>query len=330
VGGLEIAVSNPSKAPGTILGVVVRRLLQLVPLLIGITLGGFFLLRLLPGDPALEILQLYATPELVDKLHAELGLDRSIPEQYLIFLRRVLQGDLGTSYVFHQPVTLLVVEQIPPTLALVGLATALSIVIALPLALLAALRQGSAYDRVIHAILIVNVGVPGPWIGLLFLLFFAATLRLFPVGGYGRSTAEHLYHLFLPSLTLAVTAVPVVLRALRTSLIEQLRAEHVAMARAKGLPWRVVLVRHVLRNAMIPSVTILGMNAGFLVGATVFVEVIYGVPGLGQLLFNAIRFRDYPTVQAVTMTFAVLAVLIQLATDVVHMLLDPRIRARAS
>ncbi len=319
-----------TQSPRTIAGVIARRLLQLVPLLLGITLGGFFLLRLIPGDPAVEILQFRATPELIERLHAEFGLDRSIPEQYAIFLRRLLHGDLGMSYVFRQPVAKLVVEQIPTTLALVAFATVLTIAIAFPLALGAALRRDSAFDRAVRALLIVNIGVPAYWIGLLFLLFFAAQLRLFPVGGYGQTTIEHLHHLFLPSLTLAVIAVPIVLRALRTSLIEQLRAEHVAMARAKGLPWRAVLFRHVLRNAMIPAVTIVGINAGRLVGATIFVEVIYGVPGTGQLLFNAILFRDYPTVQAVTMTFAALAVLIQLLTDITYMMLDPRIRTRTS
>lgn len=318
------------QTPGTISGVILRRFLQLIPLLIGITLGGFFLLRLLPGDPAVEILQFRATPELIEKLHAEFGTDKSIAEQYLIFLRRLLHGDLGTSYVFRQPVVKLVAEQVPTTLLLVAFATVLSIAIAFPLALGSALRRDSAMDKAVRGLLILNVGVPGYWIALLFLLFFAAQLRWFPVGGYGMTNAEHAYHLFLPALTLAVTAVPVVLRALRASLIEQLRAEHVAMARAKGLPWSTVLFRHVLRNAMIPAITIIGINAGFFVGATVFVEAIYGIPGTGQLLYNAIRFRDYPTVQAVTMVFAVIAVLIQLMTDITYMLLDPRIRSRAS
>jgi peptide/nickel transport system permease protein len=324
---MEIAVKE---VPGTISGVIARRFLQLIPLLFGITLGGFFLLRLLPGDPAVEILQSRATPELIEHLHAEFGIEKSIPEQYLIFLRRLLHGDFGTSYVFRQPVAKLVAEQVPTTLILVAFASLLSIAIAFPVALGAALRRDSAFDKAVRGLLIVNVGIPGYLIAYLVLLFFAAQLRWFPVGGYGLTNTEHAHHLFLPALTLAFTAIPVVLRALRTSLIEQLRAEHVAMARAKGLPWSRVLVRHVLRNAMIPAITIIGINAGFFVGATVFVEAIFGIPGTGQLLYNAIRSRDYPTVQAVTMVFAVLAVFIQLLTDITYMLLDPRIRARAS
>lgn len=310
-------------------GLVGRRLLQAVPIAMGITLGAFFLLRLIPGDPALEILQFRATPELIAQLHRELGLDRSIPEQYGLFLGRLLRGDLGTSYVFRQPVTSLIADQLPPTLALVTFATGLSVLIAFPLAVIAALRRGSIWDRLIQGVLILTVSVPSYWVGLLLLLLFAATIPLFPVGGYGEGMLEHLHHLFLPSLTLAFIAVPVVLRALRTSLIEALRSEHVAMARAKGLPEHVVLGRHVLRNAMIPAVTLLGVNAGWLVGTTVLVEIIYGVPGLGQLLSSAIAQRDYPTVQAVTMVFAVLAVLIQLVTDVSTMLLDPRARSGA-
>lgn len=313
-----------------LLGLIGRRLLQLVPILFGITLGAFFLLRLIPGDPALEILQFRATPELVAALRAELGLNRSLPEQYLLFLGHVVRGDLGTSYVFRQPVAALIAEQLPPTLALTAAATGLSMSIAFPLAVVAGLRRGSRWDRLIRATIILSVSVPSYWIGLVLLLLFAATLPLFPVGGYGEGLLEHLHHLFLPALTLALIAVPVVLRALRTSIIEALRSEHVAMARAKGLPEHAVLRNHVLRNALIPAVTLLGVNASWLMGATVLVEIIFGVPGLGQLLSTAITQRDYPTVQAVTMTFAVLAVLIQLVTDVSTALIDPRARPRSS
>jgi len=319
-----------TQSPRTIAEVLARRLLQLVPLLFGISLGAFLLLRLLPGDPALAILQFRATPELIEKLRADFGLDRTVPEQFAIFLGRLLHGDLGTSYVMNQPVTQLIMEQLPTTLALVALATFLSIAFASPLALLAALRRDSIWDRAIRGLLIVNVGVPSFCIGLLLLLIFGAELRLFPVGGYGLTLGEHAYHLVLPTLTLAATIGPFILRALRTSLVEQLRSEHVAMARAKGLPWRTILARHVLRNALIPTVTLLGINAGILLGGTVVVETIYGIPGTGQLLFTAIRDRDYPLVQAVTMAFAVLAVLIQLVTDIAYLMLDPRTRTRAS
>jgi peptide/nickel transport system permease protein len=317
-------------SPQTVFGVIARRLLQLIPLLIGITLGAFFLLRLLPGDPAVRILRTAATPELVAQLHQEFGLDRSLAAQFVIFISHILRGDLGMSYECHQPVARLLLDQLPPTLTLLGLATVLSVVLAFPLALVCALRRDSIWDRVIRSIVIINLGAPSYFIGLLFLLVLAATFRWFPVGGYGEGVGGHLYHLFLPALTLGVTTVPVVLRALRTSLIETLHAEHVLMARAKGLPFYTIIGRHILRNALIPAVTLLGINAGFLVGETIFVESVFGVPGLGKLLLSAIRTRDYPTVQAVTMAFAVLTVLIQLLTDVIYILLDPRIRTRAS
>lgn len=312
------------------LSLIGRRLLQLVPIALAITLGAFLLLRLVPGDPATAILQSRATPELVARLRAEHGLDRSLPEQFGVFVAHLARGDLGMSYVVRQPVTSLVVEQIPPTLALVAFSTGLSMLIAFPLALAAALRRESLTDHLIRVLLIVSAGLPGYWIGVLLLLFFAAMIPLFPVGGYGTGTLSHLHHLCLPALTLALAATPVVLRALRASLIETLRAEHVAAARARGLPEREVLLRHVLRNSLIPAVTLVGMNAGWLIGSTVIIETIFGVPGLGQLLFNSIRLRDYPTVQGVVMTFAVLAVLIQLATDIVTLLLDPRARRRSA
>jgi peptide/nickel transport system permease protein len=313
-----------------IFALILRRLVELVPVCLGITLGAFFLLRLIPGDPAVEILQFRATPELIAKLHAEFGLDRSILEQYVLFLGRLLHGDLGTSYNLRQPVAHLIAQQLLPTLALVTLATCFSSVLAFPLALIAALRRGSSWDRMIRALIITSVSVPSYWVGLILLLLFAVTIPLFPVGGYGQNFIEHLHHLVLPSLTLALMAVPILLRALRTSLLESLGSDHVLMARAKGLPEFVVLYRHVLRNALIPTVTLLGVNASWLMGATVLVEIIFGIPGLGQLLSGAIAQRDYPTVQAVTMVYAVLAVFTQLITDVSIMVLDPRVRGKVA
>lgn len=312
------------------LALIGRRLLQLVPIAFGITLAVFFLLRLIPGSPALAILGFRGTPETIARVNAALGLDRSLPEQYAIFLGRLARGDLGESYVYGQPVADLVAEQLPPTILLVAYATALAGLIAIPLAVLAALRRGSALDHALRMGAVLGVGLPDYWLGMVLLLAFAFALPIFPVGGYGEGPLEHLRHLFLPALTLAAGVVPVVLRSLRGSLIETLRSPHVTVARAKGLPERAVVVGHVLYNALGPAVTLLGMNAGWLVGGTIVVESLFGVPGLGMLLFRAIGARDYPTVQAVTMALAVLTVLIQLLTDLAHLALDPRVRASSA
>jgi len=306
-----------------------RRLLQLVPILFGITLVAFFLLRLIPGSPALAIVGFRGTPETIARVNAELGLDRPLPAQYALFLGRLARGDLGTSYVHGQPVADLVAEQIPPTILLVAFATALSALLAVPLALAAALRRGSIVDHVIRMGAVLGVGLPGYWLGMVLLLLFAIALPIFPVGGYGEGPLDHLWHLFLPALTLAAGVVPVVLRSLRGSLLETLRSPHVAVARVKGLPERAVILVHVFYNALIPAVTLLGVNAGWLVGGTIVVESLFGVPGLGMLLFRAIGSRDYPTVQAAIMALVVLTVLIQLLTDLAHMLLDPRVRTSA-
>lgn len=307
-----------------------RRLLQLVPVAFGVTLAAFFLLRIIPGDPAVAILGTRATPELIGCVMEEYGLDLPITEQFVIFLGHLARGDLGYSYVQGQPVAQLVAEQIPPTLALVAYATALAALIAVPLALWAALRRGSIADHAIRAAAMLGVGLPGYWLGIVLLLLFAIAIPLFPVGGYGEDAVDHLRHLFLPALTLAAGVAPVVLRALRESLVEALGSPHVAVARAKGLPEPAVVLKHVLYNALIPAVTLLGLNAGWLVGGTLIVESIFGVPGLGMLLFRGIGARDYPTVQAVIMALAVLTVLIQLVTDVARLLLDPRARASAA
>ncbi len=311
------------------IALVGRRLLQLVPVVFGVTLVAFFLLRLIPGSPALAILGFRGTPESIARVNAELGLDRPLPAQYAIFLGRLARGDLGTSYVHGQPVAEIVAEQIPPTILLVAFATALSALLAVPLALAAALRRGSMVDHVIRMGAVLGVGLPGYWLGMVLLLLFSIALPIFPVGGYGEGVLDHLVHLFLPALTLAAGVVPVVLRSLRGSLLEALGSPHVAVARAKGLPERAVVLGHVLWNALIPAVTLLGVNAGWLVGGTIVVESIFGVPGLGMLLLRAIGSRDYPTMQAAIMALVVLTVLIQLLTDLAHMLLDPRARAGA-
>jgi len=306
-----------------------RRLLQIVPITLGISALTFLLVRLIPGDPALAILGFRGTAETIARVRADLGLDRSLAEQYALFLRRLFAGDLGHSYVAGQPVGALVAEQLPATILLVAYSLALSALIAVPLALTAAVRRGSIADHAIRAVNVLGFSLPNYWLGMLLLLLFTMTLPLFPVGGYGQGFFDHLYHLFLPALTLAAGVVPVVLNSIRASMIEALRSAHVRAARAKGLSERAVILAHVLYNSLNPAVTLLGVHASVLVGGTLVVESLFGVPGLGMLLFRAIRARDYPTVQGATMTIAVLTALIQLFTDMAQMLLDPRVRRGA-
>ncbi len=306
---------------------IVRRVLMMIPILLGISLVMFVLLRVVPGDPALMALNVYASPERVAELRALWGLDRPIVEQYGIFLAQLAHGDLGYSYFYKQPAISLVLERLGPELALIGATVVLTLLIGVPLAAVAAIRRDRAADNAVRAWMIVGLSLPAYWIGIVLLLAFGIWIPILPVGGYGDTLIGHLRALVLPSMTIALGLAPLIIRALRASMIETLEADHVDMARSKGLPRGRVLRRHVLRPALIPAVTVLGVNVGLLIGSTVIVEYVFGIPGLGLLMINAITSRDYPTVVAVTLVFALFVMLVNLLTDVLVAFLDPRARA---
>jgi peptide/nickel transport system permease protein len=306
---------------------VVRRLLQMVPIALGVTVLVFFLIHLVPGDPARTMLGNRATPARIAVLHEQWGLDDSLPVQYQRFLVRLLHGDLGSSLFYSVPAGRLVVERMPVTLWLIGLGTLFSILISVPLATIAAARADRASDHVIRTVPLVGLGFPQFWIGIMLLLAFALNSgRAFPVGGYGEGPLGHLRSMFLPALTVALAIAPILIRSLRAALLEVLESEYVTTARSKGLSERRVMVRHALRNAVVSTVSVLGVNIGFLIGGTLVVEQVFALPGLGQLMINSIFQRDFPVVQAVTLVFAILVVLVYLVTDVLHALLDPRVR----
>jgi len=308
-------------------GYVGRRLLQLVPIALGVTILVFFLIHLVPGDPARTILGNHATPQKVALLHREWGLDKPLPVQYWRFLGRMVHGDLGSSLFYSVPAGRLVVQRLPPTLWLIGLGTLLSVLISVPLAALAATKRDRLPDQVVRAVPLVGLGFPQFWLGIMLLLAFGLHLgRGFPVGGYGSGVFGHLHSMFLPSLTVALAIAPILVRSLRASLLEVFESDYVTTARSKGLPERRVLVRHALRNAVISTVSVLGVNIGYLVGGTLVIEQVFALPGIGQLMINSIFQRDFPVVQAVTLVFAIMVVLVYLLTDVVHALLDPRVR----
>jgi peptide/nickel transport system permease protein len=308
-------------------GYVARRLIQIVPIVLGVTVLVFFLINLVPGDPARTILGNHATPHKVAHLHREWGLDKPLPVQYWRFLKRMVRGDLGSSLFYSVPAGRLVVQRLPPTLWLIGLGTLFSVLIAVPLAALAATKRDRLPDQIVRAVPLVGLGFPQFWLGIMLLLAFGLHLgRGFPVGGYGSGVLGHLHSMFLPALTVALAIAPILVRSLRASLLEVFESDYVTTARSKGLSERRVLVRHALRNAVISTVSVLGVNIGFLVGGTLIVEQVFALPGIGQLMINSIFERDFPVVQAVTLAFAIMVVLVYLLTDVVHALLDPRVR----
>jgi peptide/nickel transport system permease protein len=304
-----------------------RRLLQLVPITLGVTILVFFLIHLVPGDPARTILGNQATTQRVELLRHAWGLDRPLPVQYGKFMGRLVHGDLGTSLFYNVGAGHLVVQRLPVTLWLIGFGALLSVLIAVPLAAIAATHRDRLPDHLVRAVPLVGLGFPPFWVGIVLLLVFALHLgRLFPVGGYGHGFVGHLHSMFLPALTVALGIAPILVRSLRASLLEVLESDYIATARSKGLPERRVLVKHALRNAVISTVSVLGVNIGFLVGGTLIIEQVFAVPGIGQLMINSIFQRDFPVVQAVTLVFSVMVVLVYLLTDVAHALLDPRVR----
>jgi len=310
-----------------VLGALGRRLLQVGSTVVMVALLVFGLMRLLPGDPAITLLGDRASDAAIQNLHHELGLDRSVAVQFWEFLRHAVTFDLGYSITLRVPVAQLIRDGLPITLTLTGMAVMMALLIAVPLAFVSALRQGGWADFLIRVISQISLSMPVFYIGLVLLIVLAAGLHWFPVGGIGNGFVQNLYYLFLPALTLALSLSAVLLRNLRQSLIEALQADYVGFATAKGLRRRVVLGRHVLRNAWISTVTLLGLHIGTLVGGAVITETVFAIPGLGRLTVDGIFARDYAVVQGLTMVLAVLVSIVFLLVDAVQALLDPRVGA---
>jgi peptide/nickel transport system permease protein len=234
---------------------------------------------------------------------------------------------MGTSLFYHLDVRTLIMDRIGPTLWLLLFATVMSVLIAVPLATLAATKKDSFRDQVIRFVPMFGLGMPPFWIGIIFLLVFSLnTGRFFPVGGYGHGFTGHIHSMFLPGLTIAVFIAPILIRSLRASLLEVLESDYITTARAKGIPERRVLLRHAVRNGVISMVTVLGLNIAYLVGGTLVIEKVYALPGIGSLMIDSFFQRDFTVVQAITLVFAILVVIINLVTDIIHSLLDPRVR----
>lgn len=308
-----------------LLAILGRRVLQIMATVLLLAVLVFTLMHMLPGDPAQAMLGDRGTTDAIAQLHHDLGLDRPIPFQFWEFLKRIVTLDLGESVTMRIPVTQLIADRLPNTLLLTGMAAILAVLTAVPLALLAALRQDGYADAMVRGFSQLSLSMPVFYVGLILLITLAAGLRWFPVGGIGSSFMEDLYYLFLPALTLALSLSAVLLRNLRSSLIEVLHAEFVSFATAKGLRRRVVLGRHVLRNASISTVTLLGLNVSSLVGGAVITETVFGIPGVGRLMVDSIFSRDYAVVQGLTMVLCVLVSVVFLAVDALQALLDPRI-----
>jgi peptide/nickel transport system permease protein len=301
------------------------RLLQSVPVIFGVTVVVFFMVHLLPGNPALAILGQTATPARVASLSHQLGLDKPLWDQYLLFLGHLVQGNLGQSITYQRPVSELVLEAVPITMSLLLFALVISLLISVPLAGLAASAPGRARDLAVRVFTLVGQGMPQFWVGIMLILLLAVKLGAFPVGGYGETALEHWYYLFLPALTLAIAMCPTIIRSLRASTINVLGSDYVGTARSKGAAGVALFRLHVVRNAAIPTVSIIGVNLGYLVGGSLVIERVFAVPGLGSLMINAIFARDFPTIQAVALVVALFVIVVGILTDVVYTAIDPRV-----
>ena len=304
---------------------VLMRLVQIVPTFFIIMFLVFMMVRLLPGDPASAILGDRATDEAVARINARLGLDKPLFTQFGLFVRNFFQGDLGDSINLKIPVFDLIRQRVPVTIFLTLYGTIISLVLAVPLALLAALRRNTAVDTSIRLLFQIGLSLPTFYISLQLLTYMGAKWGWFPIGGYGEGFVAHLYHLFLPALTLGFNMAAILVRSLRISIIEVLSAEYIRYARAKGLGAQLILTRHVLRNALISTVTLVGLNIGALFGGAVITESVFAIPGVGRLMIDAIFGRDYQVIQGLTLTFAILVSVVFVLTDLAYVQLDPRV-----
>ncbi len=300
---------------------LIRRILIAVPLLLGVVFIVIASFDLVPGDPAALILGEFATESAVAELRAELGLDRPLLVRYADTVVNLLQGDLGRSLTERRPVAVILGETFPLTAQLAGAAIALVLLVGIPLGLIAAMRPGSWIDNVIRVVSLAGLSMPVFWTGLVFMVIFSVNLGITPVSGTGTWR-----HLILPSVTLALPSIAVIARMTRSTVLEVLREDFIRTARAKGISERSVLVKHMLRNAMIPIVTVLGLQLGQMLGGAVLTETVFAWPGVGRLTVFAIFNRDYPLMQGVVMVLAMVYVGVNLLVDLSYGLFDPRVR----
>ncbi|MDQ2787129.1 MAG: ABC transporter permease [Chloroflexota bacterium] len=299
---------------------IIRRLIQSVGLVFGVSVIVFVLVRLIPGDPARSMLSESASAEQVAAMRQQLGLDRPIPVQYLIFLSQALHGDLGRSLFYGEPTVTVLLGHLPATLLLATVALTFALVVAVPLGVLSAVRRDTPWDYLGMGVAMLGQSIPAFWLGLMLVLVFAVFLRVLPASGIGGPQ-----HLVLPAITLGAYLMSLTARLVRSGLLDVLHEDYVRTARAKGLSDRRVVYGHAMRNVLIPLVTVLGLQIGTLLGGAVITETIFAWPGVGTVVYTAINARDYPLVQAAVLMLSIFFVFINLAVDLLYAYIDPRI-----
>jgi peptide/nickel transport system permease protein len=327
---------------------IIRRFFTIIPVLLGVSILVFSLIRLIPGDPATVMLGERATPESVARVRQQLGLDKPIHEQYLLYLGRVLHGDLGTSVLRQEPVTQELIRRFPATLELTIAAILFALLVGIPSGIISAVRRGSWIDSFSMLVALTGLSMPIFWLGLMLSFFFAVLLHWLPTSG--RLTATTLYepttnlvifdsliqanptlladglrHLILPAIALGTIPMAIIARMTRSSMLETLGQDYIRTAQAKGLHQRVVVLRHALRNSLLPIITVIGLQVGILLSGAILTETIFAWPGIGRWIVDAIYARDYPIVQGVTLFIAGMFVFVNLSVDILYSIVDPRI-----
>ena len=300
---------------------LLRRLWQSAVTLAGVSILVFVILRVIPGDPAKMLLPEGAPQSAVEELNRHLGLRRPIYVQYGLFLRSVVRGDFGQSFQYRSPALTVVLERLPATVQLTLAAMALTVLFGVSIGIVAAVRQGTGYDYAGTALAVLGQSLPNFWLGIMLILLFGVTLRWLPTSGF-----QGWRYLVLPSVTLAAFPTALVARLTRSSMLEILGREFIRTGRAKGLAERAVVLRHALKNATIPVLTVIGLQIGTLLGGAVITESVFAWPGMGKLVVDAIFFRDFPVVQTILILSATVFVVINLVVDLLYVVVDPRIR----
>lgn len=303
------------------LNYLIKRLLSTIPVLIGISLLLFFMLRMLPGDPAQVLAGQMATPEEIENIRHQLGLDRPIHEQYAVYMSRLVRFDLGRSARTQNPVTVEIWARLPNTLLLAVVAITLACLFGIPAGIISAVRPYSWTDYLVTMSALFGMSMPVFWLGLMLVVVFAVILKWLPAGGTGSWQ-----HVILPSITLAAFVVAFIARMTRSTMLETLSQDFTTTARSKGLKEQVVIVKHALKNALIPIITVVGLQFGSLLAGAVLTETVFAWPGLGRLLYDSISARDYPMIQGVILIFGLLYIFVNLVVDLIYAFVDPRIR----
>ncbi|MEL0203930.1 MAG: ABC transporter permease [Halieaceae bacterium] len=312
-------------------GYILKRLVSAIPVLLGITIIVFLIMSLIPGDPATAILGSYATPENVEKLNQDLGLDKPMVRRYGIWLGNMLTGDFGRSYSLNRPVLDEILERFNATLILAGTSFVLCSVLGILAGVISAARQYGLADKAITFVVLIGISLPSFFLGMMMILLFAVKLRWLPVSGMyaiygGGDLPDLLNHLIMPALALAAVAMGVIARLSRSAMLEVLRQDYIRTARAKGVPERRVIMGHALRAAMVSIIPVLGIQAGFVLSGAIYIEIVFQWPGVGRMLVDAILKRDLLLVQGGVVFVAACYVLFNIAVDVAQSLLDPRIK----